>query len=152
MSMRDIEDRGFYTETFHSVSWIYHGDEVNQNESAHSLSSCTRPAASGFMAFSDEYRLELAIYDVQCLKMHYMFQFVSGQWKSAKAWASIPGASGFSSPNPSWLLRWTQVSYYQGYISDACQSKLMRNSLVIFLLDFIKIIAWRHWIRPIHTK
>ncbi|KAK2871525.1 hypothetical protein Q8A67_024052 [Cirrhinus molitorella] len=45
MSMRDIEDRGFYTETFHSVSWIYHGDEVNQNESAHCLSSCTRPAA-----------------------------------------------------------------------------------------------------------
>ncbi|XP_016377540.1 uncharacterized protein LOC107715841 [Sinocyclocheilus rhinocerous] len=45
MSMRDIEDRGFYTETFHSVSWMYHGDEVNQNESAHCLSSCTRPAA-----------------------------------------------------------------------------------------------------------
>uniref|UniRef100_A0A8C1VYP8 PDZ and pleckstrin homology domains 1 n=1 Tax=Cyprinus carpio TaxID=7962 RepID=A0A8C1VYP8_CYPCA len=45
MSMRDIEDRGFYTETFHSVSWIYHGDEVNQDESAHCLSSCTRPAA-----------------------------------------------------------------------------------------------------------
>ncbi|KAF4107889.1 hypothetical protein G5714_010648 [Onychostoma macrolepis] len=45
MSMRDIEDRGFYTETFHSVSWIYHGDEVSQNESAHCLSSCTRPAA-----------------------------------------------------------------------------------------------------------
>ncbi|KAI2660122.1 hypothetical protein ROHU_010424 [Labeo rohita] len=43
MSMRDIEDRGFYTETFHSVSWIYHGDEVSQND-AHCLSSCTRPA------------------------------------------------------------------------------------------------------------
>ncbi|XP_052422552.1 uncharacterized protein LOC127965887 [Carassius gibelio] len=45
MSARDIEDRGFYTETFHSVSWIYHGDEVKQDESAHCLSSCTRPAA-----------------------------------------------------------------------------------------------------------
>lgn len=50
MSMRDIEDRGFYTETFHSVSWIYHGDDVNQNESPHCLSSCTRPAASEFLA------------------------------------------------------------------------------------------------------
>ncbi|XP_042620510.1 uncharacterized protein LOC122146366 [Cyprinus carpio] len=45
MSMRDIEDRGFYTETFHSVSWIYHGDDVNQNDSPHCLTSCTRPAA-----------------------------------------------------------------------------------------------------------
>ncbi|XP_077099421.1 uncharacterized protein pdzph1 isoform X2 [Siphateles boraxobius] len=42
MSMRDIEDRGFYTETFHSVSWIYHGDDVNQNDS---LTSRTRPVA-----------------------------------------------------------------------------------------------------------
>ncbi|KAG1970978.1 pleckstriny domain-containing family A [Pimephales promelas] len=45
MSMRDIEDRGFYTETFHSVSWIYHGDGVNQNDGPHCLTSCTRPAA-----------------------------------------------------------------------------------------------------------
>ncbi|XP_059401246.1 uncharacterized protein pdzph1 isoform X2 [Carassius carassius] len=45
MSMRDIEDRGFYTETFHSVSWIYHGDEVSQNDSPHCLTSCPRPAA-----------------------------------------------------------------------------------------------------------
>ncbi|XDV53741.1 hypothetical protein PO909_022171 [Leuciscus waleckii] len=46
MSMRDLEDRGFYTETFHSVSWIYHGDDVNQNDSPHCLTSCTRPAAT----------------------------------------------------------------------------------------------------------
>ncbi|KAK7126209.1 hypothetical protein R3I93_021557 [Phoxinus phoxinus] len=45
MSMRDIEDRGFYTETFHSVSWIYHGDDVNQSDGPHCLTSCTRPAA-----------------------------------------------------------------------------------------------------------
>ncbi|XP_073770470.1 uncharacterized protein pdzph1 isoform X2 [Danio rerio] len=45
MSMRDIEDRGFYTETFHSVSWIYHGAEVTQNDSPHCLRSCARPAA-----------------------------------------------------------------------------------------------------------
>ncbi|TRY82988.1 hypothetical protein DNTS_022846 [Danionella cerebrum] len=45
MSIRDIEDRGFYTETFHSVSWIYHGDDVNQNESPNCLRSCTRPAS-----------------------------------------------------------------------------------------------------------
>ncbi|XP_051972242.1 uncharacterized protein pdzph1 [Xyrauchen texanus] len=45
ISMRYIEDRGFYTETFHSATWIYRGDDVNQNESPHCHSSHTRPAA-----------------------------------------------------------------------------------------------------------
>ncbi|XP_076875766.1 uncharacterized protein pdzph1 isoform X2 [Brachyhypopomus gauderio] len=39
VSLRDVEDRGFYTETFHSASWIYRGDETAQ------CLNHTRPAA-----------------------------------------------------------------------------------------------------------
>ncbi|KAF7701340.1 hypothetical protein HF521_002505 [Silurus meridionalis] len=45
MSLRDIEDRGFYTETFHSASWIYRGDGGNPNETIQCLSKRPRPVA-----------------------------------------------------------------------------------------------------------
>ncbi|XP_029920965.1 uncharacterized protein pdzph1 isoform X2 [Myripristis murdjan] len=41
MTMKDIEARGFYTETFHSAAWIYRGDDVSSDASPPSLS--TRP-------------------------------------------------------------------------------------------------------------
>uniref|UniRef100_A0A8B9RAV3 Uncharacterized LOC103032070 n=2 Tax=Astyanax mexicanus TaxID=7994 RepID=A0A8B9RAV3_ASTMX len=40
-----IEDRGFYTETFHSASWIYRGDDVNPTETAQCLSNRPHPVA-----------------------------------------------------------------------------------------------------------
>ncbi|KAI4895955.1 hypothetical protein NFI96_020227, partial [Prochilodus magdalenae] len=40
-----IEDRGFYTETFHSASWIYRGDDANPNETVPCLSNRPRPVA-----------------------------------------------------------------------------------------------------------
>ncbi|XP_022521293.2 uncharacterized protein pdzph1 isoform X1 [Astyanax mexicanus] len=40
-----IEDRGFYTETFHSASWIYRGDDVNPTETAQGLSNRPHPVA-----------------------------------------------------------------------------------------------------------
>ncbi|XP_041915822.1 uncharacterized protein pdzph1 [Alosa sapidissima] len=43
MSMRDMEDRGFYTETFHCASWIYRGDDVSPSESPRCLSKRPRP-------------------------------------------------------------------------------------------------------------
>ncbi|KAG7476503.1 hypothetical protein MATL_G00083660 [Megalops atlanticus] len=43
MTVRDIEERGFYTETFHSASWIYRGDDVNPSESPRCLSNRPRP-------------------------------------------------------------------------------------------------------------
>ncbi|KAM4615241.1 uncharacterized protein pdzph1 [Polymixia lowei] len=43
MTMRDIEERGFYTETFHSAAWIYRGDDVCSGASPSRLS--TRPRA-----------------------------------------------------------------------------------------------------------
>ncbi|MBN3286107.1 NUD12 pyrophosphatase, partial [Polyodon spathula] len=39
------EDKGFYTETFHSASWIYRGDDVRANDSPRCLSKRPRPAA-----------------------------------------------------------------------------------------------------------
>ncbi|KAL4601565.1 hypothetical protein GN956_G25795 [Arapaima gigas] len=46
LSARDIEDRGFYTETFHSASWIFRGDEVHPKTSPGCLSSRPRPVTS----------------------------------------------------------------------------------------------------------
>uniref|UniRef100_A0A8C9TC75 PDZ and pleckstrin homology domains 1 n=1 Tax=Scleropages formosus TaxID=113540 RepID=A0A8C9TC75_SCLFO len=43
LSMRDIEDRGFYTETFHSASWIFRGDDVHPKDSPRCLSNRPRP-------------------------------------------------------------------------------------------------------------
>ncbi|XP_017552833.2 uncharacterized protein pdzph1 [Pygocentrus nattereri] len=40
-----IEDRGFYTETFHSASWIYRGDDASPNETVQCLSNRPRPVA-----------------------------------------------------------------------------------------------------------
>lgn len=45
ISLRDIEDRGFYTETFHSASWIYRGDDANPNETIQCLSNRPRSVA-----------------------------------------------------------------------------------------------------------
>ncbi|MCJ8742629.1 hypothetical protein PDJAM_G00084320 [Pangasius djambal] len=47
MTLRDIEERGFYTETFHSASWIYRGDDSNPNETIQCLSNRPRPIADG---------------------------------------------------------------------------------------------------------
>ncbi|KAI1905162.1 hypothetical protein AGOR_G00013300 [Albula goreensis] len=43
ISVRDIEDRGFYTETFHSASWIYRGDDIHPSDSPRCLSNRPRP-------------------------------------------------------------------------------------------------------------
>lgn len=45
MSLQNIEERGFYTETFHSASWIYRGDDANANETMKCLSNRPRPVA-----------------------------------------------------------------------------------------------------------
>ncbi|KAK2823590.1 hypothetical protein Q7C36_020190 [Tachysurus vachellii] len=45
MSIQNIEERGFYTETFHSASWIYRGDDANPNETMKCLSNRPRPVA-----------------------------------------------------------------------------------------------------------
>ncbi|TSS11572.1 PDZ and LIM domain protein 2 [Bagarius yarrelli] len=45
MSLQDIEERGFYTETFHSASWIYRGDDAHPNETMQCLSNRSRPVA-----------------------------------------------------------------------------------------------------------
>ncbi|XP_053371785.1 uncharacterized protein pdzph1 [Clarias gariepinus] len=45
MSLRDVEERGFYTETFHSASWIYRGDDGSPNETIQCLSKSPRPVA-----------------------------------------------------------------------------------------------------------
>ncbi|XP_044030763.1 uncharacterized protein pdzph1 isoform X2 [Siniperca chuatsi] len=42
MTVRDNEDRGFYTETFHSSAWIYQGDDVGSGAIPPSLNTRTR--------------------------------------------------------------------------------------------------------------
>ncbi|CAK6975716.1 uncharacterized protein pdzph1 [Scomber scombrus] len=42
MTIRDNEDRGFYTETFHSAAWIYHGDDGDSGAIPPSLINRTR--------------------------------------------------------------------------------------------------------------
>ncbi|XP_077203840.1 uncharacterized protein LOC143842474 [Paroedura picta] len=39
------EDRGFYTETFHSASWVFRGDDASPNNSPRCLSKRPRPVA-----------------------------------------------------------------------------------------------------------
>uniref|UniRef100_H3B6H9 PDZ and pleckstrin homology domains 1 n=1 Tax=Latimeria chalumnae TaxID=7897 RepID=H3B6H9_LATCH len=39
------KDKGFYTETFHSASWIFRGDDVSPNDSPRCLSKRPRPVA-----------------------------------------------------------------------------------------------------------
>ncbi|KAL2100244.1 hypothetical protein ACEWY4_004638 [Coilia grayii] len=41
--VKDIEDMGFYTETFHCAAWIYRGDDVSHTESPRCLSKRPRP-------------------------------------------------------------------------------------------------------------
>ncbi|XP_064164927.1 uncharacterized protein pdzph1 [Anguilla rostrata] len=43
VSARDMEERGFYTETFHSASWIYRGDDTHPAGSPRCLSTRPRP-------------------------------------------------------------------------------------------------------------
>ncbi|KAK6494536.1 hypothetical protein HHUSO_G1130 [Huso huso] len=45
VGVRENEDKGFYTETFHSASWIYRGDDVRANDSPRCLSKRPRPVA-----------------------------------------------------------------------------------------------------------
>ncbi|XP_066567341.1 uncharacterized protein pdzph1 [Amia ocellicauda] len=45
LGVRENEDKGFYTETFHSASWIYRGDDVSPNDSPRCLSKRPRPVA-----------------------------------------------------------------------------------------------------------
>ncbi|KAJ8392749.1 hypothetical protein AAFF_G00072330 [Aldrovandia affinis] len=47
ISVRDIEERGFYTETFHSASWIYRGDNIYRSGSPRCLSDRPRPVTNG---------------------------------------------------------------------------------------------------------
>ncbi|XP_030004966.1 uncharacterized protein pdzph1 [Sphaeramia orbicularis] len=42
MSVQDSEERGFYTETFHSAAWIYQGDNVSSGSTPPSLNSRNR--------------------------------------------------------------------------------------------------------------
>lgn len=46
MTIRDNEDRGFYTETFHSAAWIYQGDDVDSGTIPPSLNTRTRAVSS----------------------------------------------------------------------------------------------------------
>ncbi|XP_058848926.1 uncharacterized protein LOC131698800 isoform X2 [Acipenser ruthenus] len=45
VGVRENEDKGFYTETFHSASWIYRGDDIRANDSPRCLSKRPRPVA-----------------------------------------------------------------------------------------------------------
>ncbi|XP_066130053.1 uncharacterized protein [Saccopteryx bilineata] len=41
----DIEEKGFYTENFHSTAWVFRGDEQNPEDSPRCLSKKPRPVA-----------------------------------------------------------------------------------------------------------
>ncbi|KAK1345090.1 hypothetical protein QTO34_013795 [Cnephaeus nilssonii] len=41
----DIEEKGFYTENFHSAAWVFRGDDGNPEDSPRCLSKKPRPAA-----------------------------------------------------------------------------------------------------------
>ncbi|XP_036888062.1 uncharacterized protein LOC118977274 [Sturnira hondurensis] len=41
----DIEDKGFYTENFHSAAWVFRGDDGNPEDSPRCLSKKPRPVA-----------------------------------------------------------------------------------------------------------
>lgn len=44
----DIEERGFYTEIFHSMSWVFRGDDASPNNSPRCLSKRPRPVAGKY--------------------------------------------------------------------------------------------------------
>lgn len=41
----DIEEKGFYTENFHSAAWVFRGDDGNPEDSPRCLSKKPRPVA-----------------------------------------------------------------------------------------------------------
>lgn len=41
----DIEEKGFYTENFHSTAWVFRGDDGNPEDSPRCLSKKPRPVA-----------------------------------------------------------------------------------------------------------
>uniref|UniRef100_A0A3B3BLD7 PDZ domain-containing protein n=1 Tax=Oryzias melastigma TaxID=30732 RepID=A0A3B3BLD7_ORYME len=43
LALQEHEDRGFYTETFHSSTWIFWGDDASSETSRANLSTRTRP-------------------------------------------------------------------------------------------------------------
>lgn len=49
LSLRsDNEERGFYTENFHSAAWVFRGDDVSPDNSPRCLSKRNRPVASKY--------------------------------------------------------------------------------------------------------
>lgn len=55
MTIRDNEDRGFYTETFHSSAWIYQGDDVGSGAIPPSLNARTRVVSSKLDEMSSDF-------------------------------------------------------------------------------------------------
>lgn len=51
MTIRDNEDGGFYTETFHSSAWIYQGDHVDSGVAPPTLNARTRAVSSELQMF-----------------------------------------------------------------------------------------------------
>lgn len=46
MTIQNNEDRGFYTDTFHSSAWIYQGDDVDSGAIPSGLNTRTRAVSS----------------------------------------------------------------------------------------------------------
>lgn len=46
MTVGDNEDKGFYTETFHSSAWIYQGDDLGSGAIPPSLNTRARAVSS----------------------------------------------------------------------------------------------------------
>lgn len=51
MTIQDNEDRGFYTETFHSSAWIYQGDDAGSGAIPPSLNTRARAVSSKLMSW-----------------------------------------------------------------------------------------------------
>lgn len=46
LALQEQEDRGFYTETFYSIAWIFWGDDDSSEPIRANLSTRTRPISS----------------------------------------------------------------------------------------------------------
>ena len=68
-TVRHVEDRLFYTETFHCAAWLYRGDDVSPAESPRVLSKRPRPVNS--MAPTSSIRMmSLPVYNVVSIDMN----------------------------------------------------------------------------------
>lgn len=74
MTFRENEDRGFYTETFHSSAWIYQGNDVCSGAIPPSLNNRTRAVSSKQHMLTK--KMALLLFEVHAEATHLLTKYI----------------------------------------------------------------------------